>query len=149
MVGTVTGDEHPLPRVNGMADRFRRVRVRIVPAGGPAVRGLGSPLTGSGVPAAELLTIHSQTGEARPVAGVIRSRLVLSPSGSGFSPPYDISHRGVKFPGFLALLGALSGGSGPIYREWAPAIAWRGQPSDYQKARSMRIVLAFGGTRGS
>ena len=82
------------------------------------------------------------------MAGVIRSRLVLSPSGSGFSPAFDITPRSVKLPGFLALLGALSGGSGPIYREWAPAIAWRGQPSD-QKARSMRIVLAFGGTRAS
>jgi hypothetical protein len=54
------------------------------------VRGPVSPLTGSGVPAAEPSIIPLRTGEARPVAGVIHSRLVLSPSGSGFSP-----HNGI------------------------------------------------------
>ena len=82
-VGTVTGDEHPPPRVNGKADQFRRVRVRIVLlAGGPAVRGRGSLHTGFGVPAAAPSIIRLRIGEARPVAGVIRSRLVLSLCGS-------------------------------------------------------------------
>jgi hypothetical protein len=39
------------------------------------------------------------------VAGVIHSRLVLSPSGSGFNPPYEISYRGVKLPRISATLG--------------------------------------------
>jgi hypothetical protein len=39
------------------------------------------------------------------VAGVIHSRLVLGPSGSGFTPPNEISYRGLKLPGFLRLLG--------------------------------------------
>ena len=48
-VGTVTGVEHPAPRANGTADRFRRVGARIVfPAGGPAVRGRGPHLLGLG-----------------------------------------------------------------------------------------------------
>src|SRR6516165_5407907 len=42
---------------------------------------------GFGVPAARPLIIPLRIGEARPVAGVIHSRLVLSPSGVGFSPP--------------------------------------------------------------
>ena len=72
-VGTVTGVEHPAPRTNGTADRFRHVGVRIVlPAGGPAVWGRGSPLTGSGVPAVAPSIILSQIGEAQPAAGVIR-----------------------------------------------------------------------------
>ena len=95
MVGTVTGDEHPPPRVNGMADRFRREGVRIVlVAGGPAVRGLARPPIGSGVPQAGPSIIPLRIGEARPVAGVIRRRLVLSSSASGFSPPM-ISHTAV------------------------------------------------------
>jgi hypothetical protein len=105
-VGTVTGVEHPAPRANGTADRFRSVRVRIVlPAGGPAVRGPASPLTGSGVPAAAASIIPLRIGEARRGAGATHSRLALSPSGSGFSPPYDISYRGVKLPRVSAALG--------------------------------------------
>ena len=48
--------------------------------------------------------IPLRIGEARPVAGVIHSRLVLSPSGVGFSPPYEISYRGVKLPRVSAAL---------------------------------------------
>jgi hypothetical protein len=74
-VGTVTGVEHPAARANGTADRFRRVGARIVlPAGGPAVRGPVSPLTGSGTPAAAPSIIPLQIGEARPVAGVTHSQ---------------------------------------------------------------------------
>ena len=74
-VGTVTGVEHPAPRVNGTADRFRRIGFTMVlPAGGPAVRRGGSPPIGSGVPRAGLSIIRSRIGEARPVAGVIHSQ---------------------------------------------------------------------------
>jgi hypothetical protein len=64
------------------------------PGGWACCSGTGVPTYWVWVPAAELLTIHSQTGEARPVAGVIRRRLVLSSSASGFSPPM-ISHTAV------------------------------------------------------
>jgi len=102
----VTGIEHPAPRVNGTADRFRHVGARIVlPAGGVAVRGRGCPRTGSGVPAAGPLIIPLPIGGVRPGAGVIRSRLVLSLCGSGFAPPYEISYRGVKLPRVSAALG--------------------------------------------
>jgi len=74
-VGTVTGVEHPAARADGTTDRFRRVGARIVlPAGGPAVRGPVSPLTGSGTPAAAPSIIPLQIGEARPVAGVTHSQ---------------------------------------------------------------------------
>jgi hypothetical protein len=39
------------------------------------------------------------------VAGVIHSRLVLSPSGSGFSPPYEIPYCGLILPRISADLG--------------------------------------------
>ena len=72
----MTGVEFPAPRANGTADRSRRVGARIVlPAGGPAVRARGSPLTGSGVPAAAPLIIRSRIGAVRLAAGVIRNRL--------------------------------------------------------------------------
>jgi hypothetical protein len=120
MVGTVTGVEHPPPRVNGTADRFRRVGARIVlPAGGPAVRGPVSPVTGSGVPAAGPLIIPLRIGEARPVAGVIHSLLMRSPFGSGFSLPYEISYRRLKLPRVSAPLVCLICGVGPICRRWA------------------------------
>ena len=74
-VGTVTGVEHPAPRANGTADRFRRVGARIVfPAGGPAVRGQGSPLTGSGAPAAAPSIIPSPIGAGRLGVGVTHSQ---------------------------------------------------------------------------
>jgi hypothetical protein len=38
------------------------------------------------------------------VAGVTHSRLVVSPSGSGFNPRYEILHRGVKPPRVSAAL---------------------------------------------
>jgi hypothetical protein len=72
---------------------------------GPAVRGRGSPLTGSGVPAVALSIILSQIGEVRLEGGVIRSQPVLSPSSAGFSRPYDISYRRVKLPRVSAALG--------------------------------------------
>src|SRR5215467_5358551 len=76
MVGTVTGDEHPTPRINGTADRFRRVGARIVLlVGGVPNRGWASPRTGSGVPRAGPLIIRSQTGAARRAAGVIRNSI--------------------------------------------------------------------------
>jgi hypothetical protein len=107
-VGTVTGVEHPAPRANGTADRFRRIGVRIVlSAGGPAVGGRGCPRTGSGVPAAAPLIIPLQIGEVRPGAGAIRSQPVLGPSGSGFTPPNEISCRGVKLPRVSAAFGRL------------------------------------------
>jgi hypothetical protein len=49
-------------------------------ADGVSIRGRGSPPTGSGVPAAGPLIIHSQTGAARLGAGVIRSRQIRSPN---------------------------------------------------------------------
>ena len=108
MVGTVTGAEYPALRVNQTVERFRRVGVRIVlPAVWFAVRGRGYRLTGSGVRAAGPLIILSQIGEVRPGAGVIRSQPVLSPSGSGFSPPYEISYRGLKLPRVSAAFGVL------------------------------------------
>ena len=74
-VGTVTGVEHPAPRANGTADRFRRVGARIVfPAGGPAVRGRGSRLTGSGAPAAAPSIIPSPIGAGRLGVGVTHSQ---------------------------------------------------------------------------
>jgi hypothetical protein len=95
----VTGVEHPAPRANGTADRFRRVGGRaVLLVGRLAVWGPVSPLIGSGVPAAGPSIIPLRIGEARPVAGVIHSRFVLSPSGSGFNPPNEISYRGVKLP---------------------------------------------------
>jgi hypothetical protein len=74
MVGTVTGVERPTPRVNGAADRFRRVGARIVLlVVGVPIRGWASPRTGSGVPRAGRLIIRSQTGVARRAAGVTPS----------------------------------------------------------------------------
>jgi hypothetical protein len=74
-VGTVTGVEHPVPRVSGTADRFHRVGARIVLLmGGFAVRARGCLRTGSTFPGAQSLMILSQIGEARPAAGVIRSQ---------------------------------------------------------------------------
>src|SRR5215468_6826238 len=97
MVGTVTGIEQPAPRANRTVDRFPRVGVRIVfPAGELAVRGPVSPFTGPGVPVAAPSIIPLQIGEVRLGVGVIRSQLVLSPSGSGFSPHNEISYRGMK-----------------------------------------------------
>jgi hypothetical protein len=105
-VGTVTGVEHPAPRVNGTVDRFRRVGARIVlPVGGVPMRGWGRLRTGSGVPAAGPLIIPSRIGEVRLGAGVIRSQPVLSPSGSGFTPPNEIAYRGVKLPRVSAAFG--------------------------------------------
>src|SRR6516162_11873827 len=103
MVGTVTGVEHPTPRINRTADRFRRVGARIVLMGGVPNRGWASPRTGSGVPRAEPLIIRSQTGVARRAAGVIRN---LRPR-TGFSPPYEISYRGVKLPRVCAAFEAV------------------------------------------
>jgi hypothetical protein len=98
----------PAPSRQWNGGRFRSVGARIVfPAGGPAVRGQGSLHTGLGVPAAPPSIIRLRIGEARPVAGVIRSRLVLSPSGSGFSRRNEISYRGVKLPRVAAALGRL------------------------------------------
>src|SRR5215469_13611987 len=74
-VGMVTGVEYPVPRVNGTADQFRGAGGRmLLPAGGLAVWGRWSRLTGSGVPAAAPLIIPSQIGEGRLEAGVIRSQ---------------------------------------------------------------------------
>ena len=64
-----------------------------------------SPLTGSGVPAAAPSIIPLLIGAVQPVAGAIHSRLVLSPSGSGFSPPYEISYRDLKLPRVSAVFG--------------------------------------------
>ena len=106
MVGTVTGIEYPVPHTNGTADGFRGVGGRMVlSAGGRAVRGQGSLLTGSGVPAAAPLIIRSRIGGVRPGAGVIRSQPMLSPSGSGFTPPNESSYRGVKLARFPPLWG--------------------------------------------
>jgi hypothetical protein len=76
------------------------------PAGGGACcPGPGAPLTGSGVSAAAPSIILSQTGEVRLGAGVIRSQPVLGPSGSGFTPTYEISYRGVKLSWVPAAFG--------------------------------------------
>jgi len=83
-VGTVTGAEHPAPRANGTADGFRDVRGRMVLlAGGLAVRGRGSLLTGCGVQAAAPLITRSPIGEGRLGAGVIRSSVPGGPNGNG------------------------------------------------------------------
>src|SRR5215471_6282705 len=74
-VGMVTGVEYPVPRVNGTADQFRGAGGRmLLPAGGLAVWGRWSRLTGSGVPAVAPLIIPSPIGEGRLEAGVIRSK---------------------------------------------------------------------------
>ena len=87
---------------------FRAVGGRMVLlVGGRAVRGRGCPRTGSGVPAAGPLIILSQIGEVRLGAGVIRSQPVLSPSGSGFAPPNEISYRAVKLLKVPAAFGRL------------------------------------------
>src|SRR5215472_14245182 len=106
MVGTVTGVEPPTPRVNATAGRLRHVGARIVLlVGGVPIRGWASPRTGSGVPRAGPLIIRSQTGVARRAAGVIRN---LRPrSGRGFTPPYEISYRGVKLTRISGALGRL------------------------------------------
>ena len=102
----MTGVEHPAHRINRTVHRFRVTGFRTVPpVGGFAVRGQGCLRTGSGVPAAGPSIIPLRIGEARRVAGVIHSRLVLSPSGSGFSPPQDISYRAVKLPSVSAAFG--------------------------------------------
>ena len=104
----MTGVEHPAPRVNGAADRFRGTGGRtVLPAAGFAVRGRRYLRTGSGVPAVAPSIILSQIGEVRLGAGVIRSQSVLSLSGSGFGPPYEISYRGLKLPRVSAALGPL------------------------------------------
>jgi hypothetical protein len=79
----------------------------ILPVGGFAVRGRVFLPIGSGVRRAGPLIILSQTGAGRPAAGAIHSRLVLSLSGSGFTPPYEISYRGVKLPRVSAAVGAI------------------------------------------
>ena len=118
----VTGVEHPAPRANGTADRFRRVGGRaVLLAGGLAVRGPASRLTGSGVLRAGLLIIRSQTGAARRAAGVIHSHPVLSPSGSGFTPRNEISYRGVKPPRVSAGFGRSDLRCIPICRSSAGA----------------------------
>jgi hypothetical protein len=74
-VGTVTGVEYPVPRANGTADQFRDAGGRMVlPAGGLAVWGRASLLTGSGVLRAGLLIILSPIGEDRLGAGATRSQ---------------------------------------------------------------------------
>src|SRR6516162_538296 len=74
-VGTVTGVEYPIPRAKGTADQFRGAGGRMVlPAGGLAVWGLASLLTGSGVLRAGPLIIPSLIGEGRPGAGAIRNQ---------------------------------------------------------------------------
>src|SRR5262249_36981748 len=84
-VGTVTGVKHPAPRLNGTADRVRRVGARIVVlVGGVPIQG-GRPTGAGGRPAGASI-ILSQIGEVRPAAGVIHSQPELSPSGSGFTP---------------------------------------------------------------
>src|SRR6516164_4310088 len=69
--GTVTGGEHAVPPANGTA-RGAGGRM-VLPAGGLAVWGRASLLTGSGGLLAGLLIIRSRTGAARPGAGVIRN----------------------------------------------------------------------------
>jgi hypothetical protein len=104
MVGTVTGIEHPAPRVNGIADQSRRVGARIVDlVDGVSIPGRPSPRPGSGVPRAGPLITRSQTGVARTEVGVIRN---LRPR-SGFSPPYEISYRALKLPRVSAPLGTV------------------------------------------
>jgi len=94
-VGTVTGVKHPVPRANGTADQFRVSGVRtVLPAGGFAVRGRGCLRTGSTFPGAQSLMILSQIGEARPAAGVIRSRGVRSPSYCGLAS--DLGTAGAR-----------------------------------------------------
>ena len=107
----VTGVEHPAPRANGMADRFRRVGSRtVVPAGGLAVCGRGSPPSGSGVPAAGPLIILSPIGEGQLAAGVIRSQRKLR---AGRSLGQD--HL---FGGVLSVM------QGSVGHRWAYAV-WR------------------------
>jgi hypothetical protein len=52
------------------------------------------------------------------VAGVIHSRLVLSPSGSGFSPHNGISYRGVKLCRFSAAFRRFELRRKAIWRGW-------------------------------
>ena len=67
------------------------------------------------------------------MAGVIHSRLVLSPSGVGFSPPCEISYRGVKLPRVSTALGGdLTCGAGPICRRWTRFA--RGRPGFRRRA---------------
>src|SRR6516164_8266597 len=103
-----TGAEHPAPRANGTAGGFRVIGGRTARlADGALVWCRVSLPIGSGVPAAGPLIIPLRIGKARPVAGVIHNRLVLSPSGSGFTPPNEISYRGVKLPKVCAAFGSL------------------------------------------
>src|SRR5262249_8599434 len=107
-VGTVTGDKHPPPRLNGTADRFRVIGARTGGLGGGfAVWGRASLLPGSTFPGAQSLIIRWQTGAGRPATRVVRSQPMLSSCGSGFSPPYEISYRVVKLPRVPAALGAI------------------------------------------
>src|SRR6516164_7110930 len=97
MVGTVTGVEYPVPRANGAADGFRGVGGRMVHlVGGLTVLGRASPLTGSGVPAAGSLIIHSQTGAARLGAGVIRSNGIPS---ARFTIPHKAGPEAIAIGG--------------------------------------------------
>jgi hypothetical protein len=82
--------------------------------------------------------ILSQIGEVRLGAGVIRSRLVLSPSGLGFTPPYDISYRGLKLPRFLPPLGGFSCGMG-----WISRRCLAGTPANYRCSLGTNTVLGL------
>ena len=108
----MTGIERQVFRVTG----FRTVLL----ADGSAVRCLGCR-TGSGSPAAPSSIIPFQTGAARLTAGVIHSQLVLIPSGSGLTPPNEISYRGVKLPRFSAAFGPLVGAAWARFAAGGPA----------------------------
>jgi hypothetical protein len=101
-VGTVTGVEPPVPRANGTADRFRRVGARIVLlVDGVPMAGPGFRLIGSTFPGAQSLITPSQIGEARPVAGVIRSQPGARPLWLGFqSAERDLIPRCETSQGF-------------------------------------------------
>jgi len=93
---------------------------------------------GSGVPAAGPLIIPLRIGKARPVAGVIHNRLVLSPSGSGFTPPNEISYRGVKLPKVCAAFRRFLAAAEGEFAADGPAS--RGEPPGFRR-RAYRCSL--------
>ena len=91
-------------------------------------------------PAAPSSIIPFQTGAARLTAGVIHSQLVLIPSGSGLTPPNEISYRGVKLPRFSAAFGPLVGAAWARFAAGGPASRGGDQasgagPTDVRSAR--------------
>ena len=139
------GDWHRTPGVSRTG--FRTVLL----ADGSAVRCLWCRRIGSGSLAAPFSIIPSQTGAALPVAGVIHSRLVLSPSSSGFIPPCEISYRGVKLPRVPAALGAIlpavrgrfAAGGGQFFAPGLPMFARHEYRTGEHDKRAVRAVVRW------